>query len=55
MTLKDIIEVRGHKFDDSLKCSQADFWKGYKTGWKNAYQDLKEILEQHGFNMEVEV
>ena len=55
MTLKEIIEMRGHKYDEDLKAAQSDFHKGYKSGWKWAYEDLKEILEQHGFNMEVEV
>lgn len=52
MTLKEIIESRGNKY---TPCSASDFQKGYETGWKWAYQDLKEILEQNGFDMNIEV
>ena len=52
MTLKEIIELRGNKY---TPCSASDFQKGYETGWKWAYQDIKEILGQNNFNMDVEV
>ena len=52
MTLKEIIELRGNKY---TPCSCSDFQKGYEEGWKCAYRDLKEILEQNGFDMNVEI
>lgn len=52
MTLKEIIESRGNKY---TPCSCSEFQKGYETGWRWAYQDLKEILEQNGFDMDIEV
>lgn len=52
MTLKEIIEVRKNKY---TSCFCSDFQKGYETGWKWAYEDLQEILEQNGFDMNIEV
>ena len=55
-TLKDIIALRGNKYaDDAKNPSYTEFWQGYFEGWKNAYRDLKEILEQNGFNLDVPV
>lgn len=54
MTLSEIIESRQHKFKScpcSYSCSK--FQNGYETGWYWAYQDLKEILEQNGFNTNI--
>lgn len=51
-TLADIIEVRKNKYDDS---TGADYYKGYATGWHWAYQDMKEILEQHGVDLDKEI
>ena len=45
ISLKDVIELRGHKYDEQMKCSCADEWKGYMKGWSLAYKDLLEILE----------
>lgn len=55
MTLAELIHARGHKFDKEIGVPCSDHWNGYKTGWYWAYQDLKEILEHNGFNMNVEV
>lgn len=55
MTLAEIIEKRGHKYDKEIGVSCSDHWNGYKAGWYWAYQDLKEILEYHGFDMNIEV
>jgi hypothetical protein len=52
MTLLELIELRQNKYKSS-SCS--DFQKGYEAGWIWAYQDLKEILSQNGFDMNVEV
>ena len=52
MTLLEIINSRGNKY---TPCSCSEFQKGYETGWHWAYQDLKEILEQNGFDMNVVV
>ena len=52
MTLSEIIELRQNKYKP---CSCSEFQKGYETGWYWAYQDLKEILEQNGFDMNVTV
>ena len=51
MTLKELIEIRGHKFDKEIGVSCSDHWNGYKTGWFCAYRDLMEILEHHCFDM----
>lgn len=55
MTLRDIIETRGHKFDKEIRdrVSVSDHWDGYRTGWYWAYRDLKEILEHHGFDLDI--
>ena len=52
MTLLEIMELRQNKYKP---CSCSDFQKGYETGWYWAYQDLKEILEQNGFDLNVVV
>ena len=52
MTLLELIELRKNKF---TPCSASDFQQGYMTGWQWAYEDLKEILEQNGFDMSVVV
>lgn len=52
MTLGELIEKRGHKYDEQIgRTSVADWYAGYMLGWRWAYQDLKEILEQNGFDM----
>ena len=51
LTLKEVIEKRQHKYDKDLKCSCNEWYKGYMCGWYSAYQDLSEILEQNGFDM----
>lgn len=57
MTLRDVIETRGHKYDEQLqlKVSGSEFWTGYHTGWYWAYRDLKEILEHYGFNLDISI
>jgi hypothetical protein len=52
MTLLEIIELRQNKYKT---CYCSEFQEGYETGWFWAYQDLKEILEQNGFDMNVVV
>lgn len=55
-TLKDIIALRGSRFIDEAKNSAyTEFWQGYFDGWDDAYIDLKEILEQNKFNLNVPV
>ena len=52
-TLKDIIALRSSKYvDDAKNSSYTEFWQGYFEGWADAYQDLKEILEQNKFNLD---
>ena len=55
LTLKDIIDKRGNKYDDDLQrhVPMDRFWQGYQVGWKMAYQDLREILDQHGFDKNI--
>lgn len=55
MTLKDVIDSRGSKFDRDIqeRVPMAEFWRGYQLGWKMAYQDLREILDQYGFDKNV--
>lgn len=52
MTLLEIIELRQKKFKRE-PCSE--WYEGYKTGWYWAYEDLKDILEQNNFDMNVAV
>ena len=52
MTLKEIIESRQKKHTIT---NGTDFYSGYKKGWYWAYQDIKEIFEQNGFDMNVVV
>ena len=51
LTLKEVIEKRQHKYDKDLKCSCNEWYKGHMCGWYSAYQDLSEILEQNGFDV----
>ena len=55
MTLKEIIDSRGGKYDDDIlhQVSMTDFWGGYQVGWKMAYQDIREILDQNGFDKNI--
>lgn len=57
MTLKELIELRGHKYDEHLKymTDSKGFYSGYMSGWTEAYQDLREILERNGFDLDVKV
>ena len=50
MTLKELIDRRKRK-DRGIFLDQ--FWKGYSKGWEDAYRDIEEILEQHGFDMNI--
>lgn len=50
MTLKELIECRGHKFDKEIGCPCSDHWNGYKTGWYWAYRDILELLEYYRFD-----
>lgn len=55
-TLNEIITLRQNKFNEDIKnTSLTEFWRGYAQGWCFAYRDLKEILEQNGFDMNVVV
>lgn len=51
MTLKEVIETRQHKYGKEYSYCHSEGLKRYMTGWYWAYQDLFEILEQHGFDM----
>lgn len=52
MTLNDLINIRGRKYDDQLNVSKTEFQKGYEQGWRWAYRDIKEIFQQNGFDLE---
>jgi len=53
-TLGEIISIRQNKYNkDKKNPSYTDFFQGYFAGWYSAYRDLKEILEQNGFDMSV--
>lgn len=52
LTLKEIIELRQNRYKKE-PCSE--YWEGYKSGWYWAYEDLKEILEQNDFDMDIVV
>lgn len=55
LTLKDIIDTRGSRFDRDIqeRVPMAEFWSGYQHGWKAAYQDIREILDHHGFDKNI--
>ena len=52
MTLKDVIDKRGSKYDEEIRnrTPMSDYWVGYRMGWHWAYQDLRAILEQWGID-----
>jgi hypothetical protein len=54
MTLKDVIDKRGSKYDEEIRnqTPMSEYWVGYRMGWHWAYQDLKEILDQWGVDAE---
>lgn len=55
-TLGEIISLRQNKYNEDRKNpSFSDFFQGRFDGWYSAYRDLKEILEQNGFNLDVPV
>lgn len=55
-TLNEIITLRQNKYnEDRQNPSFTEFWQGYHEGWYHAYKDLKEILEQNGFDLNVVV
>jgi hypothetical protein len=54
-TLREIIERRQQVSRD-LRCGVTDsWWDGHYSGQHRAYQELIEILEQHGFDLDVVV
>ena len=52
MTIAELIELRYHQQDEETSDS---FFMGYAKGWKDAYDDIKTILEHYGFDMKQEV
>lgn len=55
-TLGEIISLRQNKYNEDRKNpSYTEFFQGRFDGWYSAYRDLKEILEQNGFNLDVPV
>ena len=55
-TLGEIISLRQNKYNEERKNpSISEFYQGRFDGWYSAYRDLKEILEQNGFNLDVPV
>ena len=53
-TLREIIDWRQQKSSyHSQGLPSGSWWEGYYEGWRWAYQDLKEILEQNSFDMDV--
>lgn len=55
MTLKELIEQRMNKNDQFKMQTNVELWQGYCEGWRCAYKDLLEILEQHGFDLSITV
>ncbi len=56
LTLAELIELRGNRDGDFFRNgwhTANDLGQGHYYGWKRAYQDLKEILEQNDFDMSV--
>lgn len=52
LTLGQVIELRQNKYKNEADRTPSEFFKGYYSGWYWAYQDLKEILQQNGFDID---
>ena len=53
MTLKEFLEYREHRFDKEAGYGCSDTYAAYKEGWHDACRDIQEVLEAHGFNLDI--
>lgn len=51
MTFKDILFIRKDKYNKHINTAKSDYCNGYEDGWRNAYQDIIDILEQTNFDL----
>lgn len=57
MDLESLIQIRGiDKPDyDSAGIPKDNYWTAYYNGWRDAYKDLKEIIEQNRLDLFSEI
>ena len=53
MTLREFLEYREHRFDKERGYGCSEHYSGYKEGWHDACRDIREVLERHGFDMDI--
>ena len=53
MTLKEFLDIREHRFDDSNLGRTSLYYRGYMDGWTDVVKDIRTVLERHGFNLEI--
>lgn len=53
MTFEELIQLRGIEKPnyDSAGIPKGNYWAAYYEGWRDAYKDLKAVLEHNGFDM----
>ena len=52
MTLAELIVARAVKFESQDCITQDAFNRSWCLGWRAAYEDLRDILEQNGFDLD---
>lgn len=53
MTLKELLYARKGKFDKHINTPKSDYYNGFEEGWRNAYQDIIELLEHINIDTEM--
>lgn len=53
MTLKELLEIREHRFDDAKTETSNELYHVYAEGWTDAVTDIRTVLERHGFDLEI--
>lgn len=53
MTLREFLEYRKNRFKKEHNCPSSDHYKGYREGWHDACRDIIEVLEAHGFDLDM--
>ena len=55
MTLKELLEIREHRFDVNEIITSSDVYHAYREGWTDAVKDIRIVLEAHGFDLEIQL
>lgn len=53
MTLKELLEIREHRFDEYDLTKKDGYVYHYANGWTEAVKDIRTVLECHGVNLEI--